>query len=56
VNERWSAVDRRVAELAFVAPYANRQSTFFFGPRIDMRCFAEHTLLYGYLFGRACVR
>jgi peptide/nickel transport system substrate-binding protein len=56
VNERWSAVDRRVAELAFVAPYANRQSTFFFGPRIDMRCFAEHTLLYGYLFGQACVR
>jgi peptide/nickel transport system substrate-binding protein len=55
VNRRWARVDRRVLELAFVAPYGNRLTTYFFGPRVDMRCYAEHTLLYGFLFGRACV-
>jgi hypothetical protein len=44
-----------VLELAFVAPYGNLLTTYFFGPRVDMRCYAEHTLLYGFLFGRACV-
>jgi peptide/nickel transport system substrate-binding protein len=54
VNRRWSRLDRMVLEQALIAPFMNGVLTEFFGPAIDMRCYAAHEAAYVVLWARAC--
>jgi peptide/nickel transport system substrate-binding protein len=56
VNKQWAHVDELlVQKYAAAAPYANRTSTDFFSPKMDLSCYINH-VLYQFDFSTICMK
>jgi len=56
VNKQWAHVDELlVQKYAAAAPYANRTSTDFFSPQMDLSCYINH-VLYQFDFSTICMK